>query len=388
MDSEFERISAFTLNRAFGYEPGIPHSIIDSLGSAGAVFAMSDSELDDAFGRFPKIRSRISRREWDDCRKENRSLEENGYQLLAAGDESFPAALRECPDSPLALYVRSGTPAAEVFSGPCCISVVGTRDISPYGREWCERIVNAVSFCATKPAICSGLAIGVDITAHLAALDSGLPTIAVLPNGIDDVYPPRHFRFADRIANSPGSALITDFPPGTGPQKNTFLRRNRIIAGLSSSTILIESKIKGGGMMTARLAFGYGRNVFALPGRIDDERSQGCNELLRRKIAEPLTDPGTVGEALGLGLFGGPDKEDLQTVILRRYGSSAGPEMLARLKTVALAIRRDRGSSVEHLAGVLGLRYADVSSAAALLESDGIVITDLLGRCSINPKIM
>ena len=138
--------------------------------------------------------------------------------------------------------------------------------------------------------IVSGLALGVDITAHAAALEGGLPTVGVSPVGIDDVYPRRHVPFVERMCATPGCALVTDYPPGTFPAAFSFIRRNRIIAGLAGSTVLIESRIKGGGMITARLAAGYGRDVFAVPGRIDDIRSQGCKT--RRSGSAGIDEPG------------------------------------------------------------------------------------------------
>ena len=180
------------------------------------------------------------------------------------------------------------------------VAVVGTRDISPYGREWCERIVHALARTSPKPLIVSGLAIGTDICAHKAALEASLPTIAVMATGTDTIYPYRHRQIAEKMSGTQGCALVTDYPPGTAPLPVNFLRRNRIIAGLSHATILVESKIKGGGMMTCRLAFSYDRDVYALPGRADDLRSQGCNHLIRARMAEPLTSEEDIIDSLGL----------------------------------------------------------------------------------------
>ena len=176
----------------------------------------------------------------------------------------------DCPDCPIGLYIRSNSDIEEIFDDAPCISIVGTRDISPYGDEWCKRIVHSLAEAPIKPVIVSGLAYGVDICAHQAALDAGLRTIAVIPTGIDDLYPYYHRRIAERIASTPGCALISDFPLKTSPQAATFLRRNRIIAGLSAATILVESKQKGGGMITCSTAFSYGREAWVLPGRIGD----------------------------------------------------------------------------------------------------------------------
>ncbi|MBQ2069136.1 MAG: DNA-processing protein DprA, partial [Bacteroidales bacterium] len=143
----------------------------------------------------------------------------------------LPALLKDCSDPPLGLYVRSSSPPEEVFRPRPSVAVVGTRDVSRYGLQWCRKLTGAIAQSPARPVIVSGLAIGVDIAAHLEAIDRGGSTIAVLPTGLDKIYPYRHEAYADRICNSPGSALVSDYPPGTMALKTNFLRRNRIIAG-------------------------------------------------------------------------------------------------------------------------------------------------------------
>ena len=171
------------------------------------------------------------------------------------------------------------------------VVIIGTRDISPYGKYCTELIVQALSRNLLKPAIVSGLAYGVDACAHEAALLFGLPTIAVMATGIDTVYPLHHQRLAERIINHPGSCLLTPFPEGTAPMAYNFIHRNAIMAAICNAVIVVESKKKGGAMVTARLAYEHGIPVYAVPGRIDDIRSEGCNELLRNGVALIITDP-------------------------------------------------------------------------------------------------
>ena len=227
-------------------------------------------------------------------------LEKIGISFSAWNSASYPPLLKECADAPVGLYIRSVTPARELWNPSGNIAVVGTRDLSPYGKEWCEKAVTAIASGNEKPSIISGLALGTDICAHRTALDNGLPTIGVMATGPETVYPYRHKEFAERLWQTPGCALVTDYPPGTAPLAIHFLRRNRIIAGLADATILIESKSRGGGMTTSRLAFSYSRDVYALPGRADDVRSQGCNRLIREKIAEPLISIEDLIGSLGL----------------------------------------------------------------------------------------
>ena len=381
----YEKLCAITLNRVMGYHPAAARRLISTFGSPGAVFDQSPSALDEAFGPFSKDREFICARELDISAGEAAPLERDGCTFIYIGGPGYPPLLEECPDAPVGLYVRSCTPPEELFAPRRTVSVVGTRDISPYGKEWTEKIVATISRTPAKPLIVSGLAMGVDITAHTTALECGLPTVAVIPVGIDDVYPRRHRIIAERMASTPGCALVTDFPPGTSPVAFNFLRRNRIIAGLSHATILTESKAKGGGTLTARLAAGYGREVFALPGRIDDVRSAGCNRLIMEKLAEPVTELGELPGQLGLGSASLRKGAVLEESVRACY-SNADRETVERLVSVAQAIRAHRGIAPEEICRELDLDYGSVSAAVCLLESDGYITTDLLQRCTINNK--
>lgn len=385
MDKErHSKVCALALNTIFGYEPRFSHNIIDALGSAEAVFELPSEELLRIFGPFTKFLGQINGSALEEADRQYEKLTAEGIQIVGIYDDSYPGLLRDCPDAPVALYVRSATDARELFGTRPAVSVVGTRDLSLYGREWCRRIVEAISQAPSRPAIVSGLAIGVDINAHLAALDFGLPTIGVLPVGIDDVYPRRHRTIAERMAATPGCALITDYPPGTSPVAFNFLRRNRIIAGLSQATVLVESKAKGGGMMTARLAAGYGREVAALPGRIDDTRSQGCNLLLREKVAEPVVSLATLPQQLGLGAYNLRRKEGLESAVRGRLDGELPPQEVDIAVRLALAVKRTRGICFDELSAGMELEYSEICRYASLLESEGFIGIDLLQRCSIN----
>lgn len=381
-----ERACACALGHIFGFEPKYAVKIIETFGSARAVFSLGASGLDALLGRESKYSGRICRKAVEDAAEELESLSGMGCHFISCTEDCFPKALAECEDHPAGLYVRSATPPEAVFNRRPAIAVVGTRDISPYGREWTVRIVEALSHAPRKPAIISGLAFGVDINAHLAALDNGLPTIAVLPTGMDRIYPRAHAAVAERIAACEGCALVSDYPPGTAPAANTFLRRNRIIAGIASATILTESKIHGGGLMTCRLASGYGRDVYVLPGRIDDYRSEGCNRLLHEKVAEPVFNLRTLGEDLGLGSPAIGRKEDLAARLEGFY--SHRPEDAGALCAMAELVRRRRGATIDELCRETGKDYAETARLVNILESDRFIDIDLLQRCTINLKNM
>ena len=385
MIDEMEKISACAMNSIFGYEPRIARRIIDELGSCRALFELDGEGLRSVILPGSKYYGLVGRAALDEAERELRRLEAEGYRFLALDEEGYPDVLRDCEDGPVGLYLRSETPPQDLFGRPM-ISIVGTRDVSPYGREWCVRIVEALSGAAQRPTIVSGLAFGVDIMAHRAALEYGLGTLAVLPTGIDEVYPLQHAPAAACLGRTAGCGLLTDFPTGTRPMQATFLRRNRIIAGLGRATILVESKVKGGGMMTARLAFDYGREVFVLPGRIDDPRSGGCNRLVREKVAEPIVSVADLPDLLGLGGSALRRKANLAGLLREKY-AALPPDQREALSRIALHVKSFRGITVEDLCRTLELPYNETIGYIATLESDGILRADLLQRCTINTKI-
>lgn len=418
-----EKAALCALGRIFGFVPGIALALISHFGSATGVFMAGSRETDEILGPYSRHRGRITGNALSEAWKELETLSSQGISYTGWTESGYPALLKECPDAPVGLYVRSSTPVEELWNNRRSIAIVGTRDISPYGRQWCESIVSSLADTDARPAIVSGLAIGTDICAHRTALEKGLPTIAVMATGIDRIYPFRHTAFAEKLCTAPGCALITDYPPGTPPLAIHFLRRNRIIAGLCESLVLTESKLKGGGMNTARLAFSYDRNVYALPGRVDDMRSQGCNYLIKSKIAEPFISTESFISEHGLGTAGSPgktapDEDGIRDRLMETFGGGEGKNNIeignmdkngnedkssnedktGRTKgipgwdgigimcRILTEIRRERGITIEDLAERTGYGYVTVARYAALLESEGFIECDILRRCTINVK--
>jgi len=194
-------------------------------------------------------------------------------------DNDYPYRLRQCDDSPVVFF----------FMGECdlnsskILSVVGTRNATTRGRELCDKIVGGLAAGHPDMIIVSGLAYGIDIAAHKAALANNLQTIGVLAHGLKTIYPSIHDSTAKAIVRHGG--LVTDFVSDALPERNNFLKRNRIIAGLSDATLVVESGIKGGALITADIANSYNRDVFAVPGRPEDQWSAGCNGLIRNNKA-------------------------------------------------------------------------------------------------------
>jgi len=371
------------LNRIFGFKPKIGLALISHLGSAAEAFRLKDRDLDILLGPYTGMKGLLNPAAVEKAAEELSRLEDMDIRFVGWNEDDYPDLLHECEDAPIGLYIRSRTPMGELWKPRRRIAVIGTRDITPYGKEWCTRIVSGLAGAQEKPVIISGLALGTDICAHRTALENGLPTIAVMATGPEAVYPYRHSEFADRILSTPGCALVTDYPPGTAPLSIHFLRRNRIIAGLSEASILIESRIRGGGMTTSKLAFSYSREVYALPGRVDDPCSQGCNLLIRNKIAEPITSTDTLLESLRLDRTCRKHKISYEDVIRNAYNESRSSETVDRLCRIIRIIKEERGISLDEITSATGYDPGTVLHIAGLLETDGFISIDILQRCCI-----
>jgi DNA processing protein len=208
-------------------------------------------------------------------------------------DNDYPDRLKQCADSPVIIYIKGNAD----LNHPKILSIVGTRNATSYGLDFCRNLIYELASKGHDPLIVSGLAYGIDICAHKAALDNKLQTIACLAHGLSTIYPPAHRNIAGKIAEQ--GALVTDFISSTMPEKGNFIKRNRIIAGLSDATIVIESSNKGGALITADLANSYNRDVFALPGRVSDRRSQGCNNLIKINKAALIEEARDIEYLLG-----------------------------------------------------------------------------------------
>lgn len=205
--------------------------------------------------------------------KEVAQCEKEGINIIHYFSKAYPYRLKNCEDAPLALFTKGNIH----LNKQKVVSIVGTRKATDYGKSFCEKLIEDLK--PHNPLIVSGLAYGIDIFSHRAALANNLPTIAVLAHGLDHVYPQMHYNTAKKMMENGG--LVSDFRTGTNPDKENFPKRNRIIAGLADLTIVIESSKKGGSLITAEYANAYNRDVFALPGRINDEFSEGCNRLIK-----------------------------------------------------------------------------------------------------------
>lgn len=211
-------------------------------------------------------------------------VSKNNLQLLFFTSPEYPERLTHCIDAPILLYVKGNSN----LNYKKVVSIIGTRNGTPQGYEACNQFVKDLSAKFSDVLVVSGLAYGIDICAHRAALNNGVPTAAVLAHGLDRIYPAMHRKTAIDMLDA--GALVTEFPSGTVPERFNFVRRNRIVAGLSDALVVIESASKGGSLITAEIANSYFREVFAVPGRVTDAASVGCNTLIASNRAILMQD--------------------------------------------------------------------------------------------------
>ena len=207
----------------------------------------------------------------------------NNIRVLCLGDDNYPKRLEDCADAPLVMYYKGNAN----LNQSRVINIIGTRHCTTYGADFIRRFIHDLKALCPEVLVVSGLAYGVDINAHQQALAVGYETVGVVAHGLDYLYPAAHKDVAREMVNHGG--LLTEFMTCTNADKGNFVRRNRIVAGMSDACILIESAAHGGGMITAGIAFDYGREVFALPGRVGDHFSEGCNNAIRENKAMLLT---------------------------------------------------------------------------------------------------
>ena len=258
------------------------HILLDELGSATAVFEHRKDVLDILPQANKKLLDALALMEIQIPRAEEelKFTQKNNIQCLCLKDDAYPIRMRECPDAPLLVYYKGSAN----LNARHVLAIVGTRQITEYGKDLCMHFVRDLSQMCPDALIISGLAYGVDIHAQRAALDNGLNTVGVVAHGLDQIYPRAHQETARKMLGQGG--LLTEFMSRTNPDKKNFVQRNRIVAGISDCTIIVESALKGGSLITAEIADSYHRDVFAFPGRVYDNCSKGCNELILSNRAQ------------------------------------------------------------------------------------------------------
>lgn len=267
-------------------------ALIQRCGSAEAVVRTNKRLLETVPGIGPKLATAVAQgfslkmaeKEWLWCEK-------NDVEIISYTDTAYPQRLRQIPDFPSVIFRKGKTDLNTLRA----VAVVGTRRASAYGFELTRQLVLGLS--ALNVLIVSGLAYGIDVAAHRAALEAGLPTVGVLGNGLARVYPAAHRPLAEKMCEQ--GALLSELMHNAEPDKENFPKRNRIVAGMVDAVVVVEAAENGGALITADLALGYNRDVFAFPGRVTDAFSAGCHKLIRTNKAGLISDAADLCEALG-----------------------------------------------------------------------------------------
>lgn len=283
-------------------------------------------------------------------------IERSGIRPLFYLDKDYPFRLKQCHDAPVMLYTKG--PAN--LNASRIVSIVGTRNATEYGREQCERIVAGLA--GPDMLIVSGLAYGIDGHAHRSALSCEVPTAGVVAHGLDMLYPPLHASLAEKMLEC--GAIITDFPSCTNPDKENFPKRNRIIAGIADAVLIIEAAKKGGALITGEFANSYNRDVFALPGRVGDVYSEGCNHFIKINKAALAVSAEDIKYIMGWE--DKPDKESPAQQLLF-------PELKPEEEKIIELLRQTEEMSIDELCTDTGIMPGRIASLLLNLEFAGLL---------------
>lgn len=286
----------------------------------------------------------------------------NGVMPLCMNDENYPQRLKECDDAPLMLFYKGSVN----LNQRRVISVVGTRRNTVYGEDLIRRFMAELRQLCPQVLVVSGLAYGVDILAHRHALQNGYPTVGVLAHGLDYLYPPRHRQTADEMVQKGG--LLTEFLTQTNADKVNFVRRNRIVAGVSDACIVVESAAHGGGLITASLARTYNREVFAFPGNVGSPYSEGCNNLIRDNVA------GLINHAYDfVKSMGWEDDARLSRAHYEGIERQLFPDLSTEEQQVVGVLRKNNDLQINMLSVQAGIPIAKLSAILFTLEMKGVL---------------
>jgi DNA processing protein len=305
-----------------------------------------------------RAESIVSFNDFDSAEEEIRFIEKNDITPLFLTDKHYPRRLLNCCDPPTLLFFKGNAD----LNASRMLSIIGTRNNTEYGKQMTERLVRDLA--EHRVSIVSGLAFGIDIIAHKASVKHNAPTIAVLAHGLDQVYPPDHAHITRDILRNNGG-LLTEFRNGIQPDKHNFPSRNRIVAGMTDATIVIETKIKGGSMITAELANGYNKDVFTVPGRVTDTKSEGCNHLVHQNKAILLTNATQIIEIMGW-------EEKRKTKLQQR---ELFIELTPDEKRIVEILQQKESVFIDDLNLTSGLSSSAVAAAILNLELQNVIVS-------------
>jgi DNA processing protein len=332
--------------------------LVQHFGDAGSIFKAKTSLLEKIEG-IGTIRANSIKKfgDFHIAEKELEFIEKYKIKTFFLTCKDYPQRLLNCYDSPTLLFYKGSAD----LNASKIVSIVGTRSYTEYGKQFTEKLVKDLS--EQNITIISGLAFGIDAFAHKAALKNNLPTIGVVGHGLDKIYPSDHAGLAkDMIKNNGG--ILSEFFSGTKPDKHNFPLRNRVVAGLSDATVLVETNIKGGSMITGNLANAYNRDVFAVPGRTTDTKSSGCNHLIKNNKAILLTDADEL-----LDVMGWKEKTKTKTKKQKELFIELSPDE----KHIIQLLQEKETVSIDEINLSSGLSSSSVAAALLNLELQNVV---------------
>lgn len=340
----------------------LAESLVELTGDVSAFFTLSQRELSDLTGWNSSLFSEVERgKALMAAAGEVEFIRKNNITPLFFTDADYPQRLLECDDAPLILYYKGNVS----FQQPRVVSIVGTRHATPYGKNFVDTLVRDLADTCPDTLIVSGLAYGIDIAAHRAALRYGLPTVGVLAHGLNTIYPAQHRNTAVEMVGNGG--LLTEYTTSQPTHRGFFLARNRIVAGVADAVVVVESGVKGGSLFTATIASDYHRDVFALPGRVGDISSMGCNNLIRQNKAALLTCADDLIEAMGWGVR---KEQPSQTTLAAQQDVQLTDEE----KLIMQYLAHNGEGQINRMAVELNTPIATLSATLVELEFKGCVV--------------
>lgn len=335
--------------------------LAQEFGSAEKIFKAKQQQLEKIEG-IGEVRAKAIKNfsDFSKAEEEIKFIEKYKIRPLFLTDKNYPQRLLNCYDSPTLLYFKGDTD----LNATKIIAIIGTRNNTDYGKQQTEKLVKELA--GQNVLVVSGMAFGIDAVAHKASLKNNLPTIGVLAHGLDQMYPPEHSNLAKDMIKH-GGGLLTEFCSKTKPDKHNFPTRNRIVAGMSDAVVVIESGEKGGSIITAELANGYNKDVFALPGRVTDNKSAGCNFLIRNNKAMLLTDAEEIIEIMGWEEKNQKSKVKSQKELFI--------ELTADEKIIVGILKEKETVHIDEINIRSGLSSSSVAAAILSLELQGVVAT-------------
>ncbi len=338
-------------------------TIISNLGSPKALFELGEKDLRFILGtKEQAIQDILSKSMFDKCEKELEFMQKYNINSYFYTDENYPNRLKQINDKPICLFVQGDVN----FEYTRMAAVVGSRKYSDYGKDVTEQVVEQLHKLGVY--VVSGLAYGIDSIAHTYSLNKSLPTIAVMATGLDTIYPREHKELAERILQSQGCAIVTEYFTGTSPLRFNFPARNRIIAGLVDLVIVVEASKTGGALLTAKLANDYNREVIAVPGRIDDKNSEGCNFLINSNRAHIMSNLSVIGNVMAW------NEHNTTPSLFKETKEDRGINLRGLEKKIYYTLKDKGEMDIDTLLIELAVPFNDLSSSLLNMELCDLVL--------------